>query len=138
VVARHTKSHRQPATSRTGHVSSPDSGDDQPGSRTRLIEEASPRAQRKGSRHPLAQWETGADIPTILKAAGRALARVTRQMNKVGGWQGTSRAHEHASLWEMTRISETKLLQVSVCTKQSSQVSGGGYLLPLEVESGLS
>ena len=48
-------------------------------------------------------------VATILKAAGRRLARVARQMSKIGGWQGTSRAHEYATLREMTRTSETKL-----------------------------
>jgi hypothetical protein len=52
---------------------------------------------------------------TILKAAGLGLARVARQTSKIGGWQGTSRAHEHAILCEMTRTSETKLSHVSGC-----------------------
>jgi hypothetical protein len=36
-------------------------------------------------------------------------ARVARPMGASVGWQGTSRAHEYATLREMTRTSETKL-----------------------------
>jgi hypothetical protein len=93
--------------------------------RTRLIERGKSAHSGDGNGRPPTSRKAGLEVATILKAAGRRLARVARQMSKIGGWQGTSRAHEHAILCEMTRTSETKLPHVRVCVNQPSQVSGG-------------
>jgi len=46
-------------------------------------------------------------------------------MDGLVGWQGTSQAHEYATLGEMTRTSETKLRKSGACGNQPSQVIPG-------------
>jgi hypothetical protein len=55
-------------------------------------------------------------------------ADVARPTSGLVGWQGTSRAHEYATVREMTRTSETKLRKSGrVLTSRRTSAEGARY-----------